>query len=133
LLRFRWFSGFRGTAVVAAVVLLGAANLAFEAHRFCAPVNVGPARRTNSAMQMTILPRQQFQDPQVAAMVKAGRIVSIANYLGNPNYFIVGVLTPNKSPEWAKPDWTALGLGVFSLLAALGALGLAFKRDRILA
>ena len=79
---------------VGAVVLWGAVDLATEAHRFCAPVNVGQARRMNASMQMTVLPRQQFQNPQVAAMVRAGRIVSIANYLGNPDYFLVGVLEP---------------------------------------
>lgn len=88
--------GLRGVWIVGAVVLWGAVDLATEAHRFCAPVNVGPARRMNASMQMTVLSRQQFQDPQVAAMVRAGRIVSIANYLGNPDYFLIGVLEPHK-------------------------------------
>ena len=48
----------------------------------------------NASMQMMVLSRQQFHDPKVAAMVRAGRIVSIANYLGNPDYFLVGVLEP---------------------------------------
>jgi len=122
----RVLSGLRGELVLAAVLLFGAANLAAEAKRFCAPVNVGQARRTNALMQMTVMPRQQFQDPQVAAMVRAGRIVSIANYLGNPDYFVVGVLEPYK-PAKGKADPLAIGLGMISLLAAAGALGLAFK------
>ena len=80
--------------LVGAVVLWGAIDLATEAHRFCAPVNVGPARRMNASMQMTVLRRQQFQNPQVDAMRRSGRIVSLANYLGNPDYFLVGVLEP---------------------------------------
>ena len=82
--------------IVGVVVLWGAVDLATEAHRFCAPVNVAPARRMNASMQMTVLQRQQFQDPQVDAMRRAGRIVSLANYLGNPDYFLVGVLEPSK-------------------------------------
>ena len=85
-----------GALLVGAVVLWGAIDLAAEAHRFCAPVNVGPARRMNASMQMTVLRRQQFQDPQVDAMRRAGRIVSIARYLGNPDYFLVGILEPSK-------------------------------------
>ena len=82
--------------IVGAVVLWGALDLATEAHRFCAPVNVAPARRMNASMQMTVLQRQQFQNPQVDALRRAGRIVSLANYLGNPDYFLVGVLEPSK-------------------------------------
>ena len=113
--------------IVGAVVLVGAIDLAGEAKRFCAPVNYGSARRTNSTMQLTILPRQQFQDPQVAAMVRAGRIVSQANYMGNPNYFVVGVLTPYQSGK-ATPDATNLALGVLSLLTVCGVLALVRRR-----
>ena len=111
-----------GLWLVCAVVVLGAFDLALEAKRFCAPVNVSEARRTNSSMQMTILPRQQFQNPQVAAMVKAGRIVSIASYLGNPDYFVVGILdrwTPRKSSD------VSLFSLVFGLLSILTTLSIA--------
>ena len=121
-----------GAVVVCAAVLLGALNLAAEAKRYCAPVNVAAARRTNSLMQMTILPRQQFQNPQVAAMVRAGRIVSIANYLGNPDYFVVGVLEPFKQ-EKLKCDPVAIGLGCVSLLSVLGVFWLVLKRKEICA
>ena len=105
--------------IVGAVVLLGAFDLATEAHRFCAPVNVGPARRMNASMQMTILPRQQFQNPQVAAMVQAGRIVSIANYMGNPDYFLVGVLDRVKPRENGEISlWTVI-LGLLSIGTSL--------------
>jgi len=123
----RCLRGLRGTVILGALVVFAAGDLAFEASRFCAPVNVGAARRTNSTMQMTILPRQQFQNPQVAAMVRAGRIVSVANYLGNPDYFVVGILEPWKPGE-RKTDAFAVGLGVISLLAAAGALFLSFRR-----
>jgi len=122
----RCLRGLRGTVVLSVLVLIGAANLAFEAKRYCAPVNVGPARRTNSTMQMTILPRQQFQNPQVAAMVKAGRVVSIANYMGNPDYFVVGVLEPWK-PGRREVDPLAVGLGIVSLLTVAGVLFIALR------
>ena len=116
--------------IVGSLILLGVVCLASNDRLYCAPVSVKEARRTNSSMQMTILPRQQFQNPQVAAMVQAGRIVSIANYLGNPDYFVVGVLDrfqPRKNNEipaltvlFGLLSWlTTLGVTIYSILVAV--------------
>ena len=111
------------TGVVGLIVLIGAIDLASVAKLYCAPVNVGPARRTGSSMQMTMLPRQQFQNPQVAAMVRAGKVVSVANYMGNPDYFIVGVLNKYEAPKPLADGDVRLPIvlmGVLSLLTTLG-------------
>ena len=111
--------GRKGLWIVGVVIVLGAVNLACNDRLYCAPVSVKEARRTNSTMQMTILPRQQFQNPQVAAMVQAGRIVSIANYMGNPDYFLVGVLDRVKPREnGAISLWTVI-LGLLSIGTSL--------------
>ena len=43
--------------------------------------------------------RGQFQNPQVAEMVRRKQIVSIASYIGNPNYYLVGILNPCGQPK----------------------------------
>ena len=106
--------------VVGALVILGAISLACNDRLYCAPVSVKEARRTNSTMQMTILPRQQFQNPQVAAMVRAGRVVSIANYMGNPEYFLVGILDHVKPREKTPLSPLTLVLGLLSIGTTLG-------------
>ena len=115
-----------GTVVVCALVLFGAFDLVSEANRFCAPVSMKEARRTNSTMQLTILSRQQFQNPQVAAMARAGRIVSVANYMGNPDYFVVGILEPYKLDKHPA-DTTAILLGLVSLLSVFTVVMLAVR------
>jgi len=107
-------------AVMALVVLLGAAELARVERRYCAPVDVREARRTNSSASLTFLQRPQFQDPQVVEMVRRKRIVSIANYFGNRDVFLVSVLqpfTPQKAPPASMP---AILLGIVSLAASFG-------------
>ena len=117
--RFRTVGRY-ASLVVGFLVVLGAANLACNDRLYCAPVSVKEARRTNSTMQMTILPRQQFQNPQVAAMVQAGRIVSIANYMGNPDYFLVGVLDRVKPYESGNISFMTVILGLLSVSTTLG-------------
>ena len=117
--RFRGVGRY-ASLVVGFLVVLGAVNLACNDRLYCAPVSVREARRTNSTMQMTILPRQQFQNPQVAAMVQAGRIVSIANYMGNPDYFLVGVLDRVKPHERGNISLMTVILGLLSVGTTLG-------------
>ena len=104
---------------VAAVVLFGAFDLAGEARRFCAPVDYSRAVQRGCSSQLTVLPRQQFQNPQVAEMVRRGQIVSVASWLGNPNAYLVQVLEPLKplKPVDARP--LPLALGVVSVLASV--------------
>ena len=108
--------------VVGALVLVGAIDLACVDRLYCAPVDVSKARRANSSMQMTVLAKQQFQNPQVAEMVRRGQVVSFARYMGHPDYYLVGVLNPCKEPKpLEKGDLNSvlialLGLSVLSSL-----------------
>ena len=113
---------------VAAVVLFGAFDLAAEAKRFCAPVDYSKAVQLGCSAQLTVLPRQQFQNPQVAEMVRRGYIVSVASWLGNPNAYLVQVLEPLKALKPVKPKPLPLALGIVSVLAALGIAALCVVR-----
>ena len=116
-----------GRGAVAALILFGAFDLATEAHRFCAPVDYSKAVAKKCSAQLTVLPRQQFNDPQVATMVRAGYIVSVANWLGSPDAYLVQVLQPMKPAQPATPKPLPLSLGVVSVLAALATLGFTLR------
>ena len=105
---------------VAAVVLFGVSGLAVEAKRFCAPVDYSKAVQKGCSSQLTVLPRQQFQNPQVAEMVRRGYIVSVASWLGGPNAYLVQVLEPLKPLKPAEPKPLPLALGILSVLSAFG-------------
>jgi len=104
---------------LATFVLVGVLDLASEARRFCAPVDYGRAVRSGCSSQLTILPRQQFQNPQVAEAVRRGQIVSVANWLGNPDAFLVQYLKPLKHQKPMDPKPLPLTLGVISVVSAL--------------
>lgn len=106
--------------ITGCVALLGAADLARVDQRYCAPVSVAEARRTNSSAGLMFLPRQQFQNPQVANMVRQRKIVSVANYVDNPDVYLVSVLRPFEAEKPVKGSLTAILLGVLSLLVAAG-------------
>jgi hypothetical protein len=112
--------------LIALSVVWGAVNLASEDRRYCAPIDVKSARRANSFMQLAILGRSDFAKPEVAQAHRNGQIVSIANYLGNPNYYLVGVLSrfsprPLSPVPWSVALWgivsfsTTLAVSVFAL------------------
>lgn len=112
-----------GALIVGALVLWGVADLARNDALYCAPVDISSARRQNLMSQMSILRRSDFANPQVAAMVRAGQIVSVANYLGNPDVFLVQVLQrhePHKDKE--IPVGIAI-LGILSFLTSAGVIG----------
>ena len=120
LCRWRRLSAVWGQTLVIAIVTWGAVNLAVEAHRYCAPVSMREARRQGCQADMAILSRGDFNRPEVAEMVRRRQIVSVANYLGNPNYFVVQVLKrfdPRPSTP-LKP--LNLTLGLISILTAVG-------------
>ena len=75
-----------------ALVLISFGILAWNASLYCAPVNIAKSRRLKCSGSLQVLTRQQFADPQVALLVRSGRIVSLANYLGHPDYFLVTLL-----------------------------------------
>ena len=123
----RWLDAFaNGRArlalkcALAAFVLWGVLDLAGEAKRFCAPVDYSKSVQKKCSAQLTVLSRQQFQDPQVAEMVRRGAIVSVASWLGSPDAYLVQVLEPLKAPKPDVPKPLPLALGVVSVLAAVG-------------
>ena len=106
--------------IVGAVVLVGAIDLARVDHLYCAPVDLREAKRQNCNFQMTFLRKQDFSNPQVAAMVQAKKIVSLAQ--PNPEMYLVGVLQPRgprKDQPW-PPLSVATWLGLISLVASAG-------------
>ena len=114
--------------IVGALVLIGAVDLAWQAKRYCAPVDLREARRQNCGLQMTFLRRADFNNPQVAAMVKAKRIVPLAN--PNPEMYLVGVLEPwkrNRDPM--PPVGLPVVLGLVSILASVAVSAYAAKRS----
>jgi hypothetical protein len=107
--------------LIGAFVVWGAADLAREDKKYCAPISVKEARRTGSHFQLTVLSKADFARPEVSAMVKSGRVFSVANYLGNPDYYLVGVLDrfgPRRGGE-VPPVLFAFGLLSFSATAAV--------------
>ena len=87
---------------------------------FCAPVDYSRAVEKNCSSELSVLSRQQFNDPQIANMVRRGVIVSVANWLGNPDAFLVQVLRPLERPKPASPKAIPLTLGIVSVLSAFG-------------
>ena len=78
--------------VPAILVLIGVADLAYHASFYCAPIDVTRARQLKAGGQLTVLSRQDFANPQVQELQKRGFIVPVANYLGNPDAFLVEIL-----------------------------------------
>ena len=120
MLNLAWLKGRRGGLLaVGALVLFGAFDLARTDRLYCAPVDLRRVRQTDSDMQMSVLRREDFANPQVAEMVKRGAVVSLANYLGNPDLYLVEVLTPRKPAKEPLPPWSAAAwLGCLSLLGS---------------
>ena len=118
-----WKVGKFAPWIIGAVVLIGAIGLARVDRLYCAPVDLREARRQNTNFQMTFLRKGDFNNPQVAAMVQAKRIVSLAQ--PNPEMYRVGVLNP-WGPHKDKP-WPPMGLptwlGIVSVLASLAVAG----------
>ena len=124
LLGLAWLKGRRGALLVGALVFVGAVDLARVDRLYCAPVDLRRVRQTDSGMQMTVLRRADFANPQLAEMARNGAVVSLANYLGNPDLYLVEILTPRKpSQEPLPPFGTAAGLGLLSLVGALAVAG----------
>ena len=116
--------------IVGAVVLIGAIDLARIDHLYCAPVDLREAKRQNAGLQMTFLRKSDFNNPQVAAMVQAKRIVALAQ--PNPEMYLVGVLEP-RGPRKDK-SWPPMGLptwlGILSLTASAAVIAVSAKSRR---
>ena len=116
--------------IVGAVVLVGAIDLARIDHLYCAPVDLREAKRQNANFQMTFLGRRDFNNPQVAAMVQAKRIVALAQ--PNPEMYLVGVLNP-RGPRKDKP-WPPMSgatwLGILSAAVSAAVVVVSAKSRR---
>ena len=107
-------------AALACLVVWGAVDLAIEDKRYCAPINVKTARKSGSSVQLSVLSRSDFSRPQVAQMVNAGQIFSIANYMGNPDYYLVGVLSRYGVRKGKDVPPLLAFFGILSVLTTLG-------------
>ena len=114
--------------IVGAVVLGGAIDLARVDRLYCAPVDLREAKRQNCNFQMTFLRKQDFNNPQIAAMVQQKRIVALAQ--PNSEMYLVGVLNPWGKPadKPLPPMGFATWLGVLSLIGTLGLAGYGLKK-----
>ena len=114
--------------IVGAVVLVGAIDLARVDRLYCAPVDLREAKRQNCNFQMTFLRKQDFNNPQIAAMVRQKRIVPLAQ--PNSEMYLVGVLNPWGKPadKPLPPMGFATWLGVLSLIGTLGLVGYGLKK-----
>ena len=113
--------------ILGAVVLVGAIDLARIDHLYCAPVDLREAKRQNCNMQMTFLRKSDFNNPQVAAMVKQKKIVALAQ--PNPETYLVGILQPwGKNTKPLPPVSTTAWLNVLSMIGTLGLVGYGLKK-----
>ena len=108
--------------LIATLIVWGAVDLAVEDRRYCAPIDVSAARRSGSSIQLAVLSKADFANPQVSQMVRAGQVVSIANYLGSRDHYLVGILS-RINPHVCKD--TPLMLAVLGLMSCLTTLGVA--------
>ena len=113
--------------ILGGVVLIGAIDLARIDRLYCAPVDLREAKRQNCNMQMTFLRRADFNNPQVAAMVQAKKIVPLAQ--PNPETYLVGILQPwGKNTKPMPPMSATAWLSVLSMIGTLGLAGYGVKR-----
>ena len=114
--------------IVGLIVLVGAIDLARIDHLYCAPVDLREAKRQNCSMQMTFLRKADFNNPQVAAMVQAKKIVALAQ--PNPEMYLVGILQPwKKNTDPLPPMGVGAWLSVLSILGSLGVAAYAVRRS----
>jgi hypothetical protein len=116
-------------AALAAVVLWGVVDLAIEDRRFCVPMDVSQARKLGAAVSPTFLSAGDFSRPEVAAMMQAGRLVSLANYPGSKDVYLVEVLKDFGPPIKRDPSlWTYLA-GMVSLISTASVAVYSIRRS----
>lgn len=106
--------------MLVALIAIGGIDLAVQAKRFCVPVDVSVARRTGLKMDFAYLSTKDFQNPQVADLVKSGRIVAYAQ--PQPGVYLVGVHHPWERQELPKNGSPLLP--ALNVLAVLGTVSL---------
>lgn len=118
---------FLSTALVAATVAAGAFDLARVNKLYCAPVNVAEARRRNMSSTLTVVQRGDFAKKEIQQMVASRRMLSVANYLGHPDIFVVQVLSPHGRID-LSPRALPLTLGLISLLSTIAVAAVSVRR-----
>ena len=109
-----------GGAVIA-LVLCGAANEAWEAKRFCAPVNMKEAIRRCAVARVTEVSLKELEAPGIREMCEFGLIRMVAPHVMAPDRAaIVQVLEPQKRTKLKKIETLPLSFGIVSVLAAIG-------------
>lgn len=120
--------------VLGAIILFGACDLARVNKVYCAGVDMREARKQNCSQQMTFLRRSDFNNPQIAQMVRDRKVIPLAN--PNSEVYMVGVLQPWDDKPPATPPMSLPGfLGVVSIISSLmcvllstGVFGRVFRR-----
>lgn len=112
---------------LAAVILIGLVHLAVNASLYCAPIDYSAAIAKRCRSTLSVLPRSQFADPQVKAMAQAGYIVPVANWLGNPDAYLVQILEPARHRRVAEAKPLPIALGLLSLLTVLSVFFCVFR------
>lgn len=112
---------------VGLLVLAGALDLARVNKLYCAPVNVAVARKGDMSASFAVLSRGDFAKKEIREMVAANRVISVANYLGHPDYFLVQILTPYGKIDFS-PRTLPLSLGIISLAASILSVALSVRR-----
>ena len=114
-----------------ALVAWGALDLANAASRYCVPLDLTEVKRQSCAMDLVFLHDSNFSDPRLAAMVRARRIIPVANYPGRDDVHLVQCLSPRKAPEKKPPQpLYAKLLGLLSLVSSIVVVAYAVKRGR---
>ena len=114
-------------AALAVLVLAGAADLAWHAKFYCAPVNVGEARRQKLHMRMTFVRHADLSNPQIAEMIRRKRIVLLSS--ANRDPVLAGVLEPcRKNADPFPPLSPQAYLSILSMLGTAGIGIFALKR-----
>jgi hypothetical protein len=130
LRRFDGVDGVKGLvkAALAVVVLAGAADLAWHAKFYCAPVNVGEARRQKLHMRMTFVRHADLSNPQIAEMIRRKRIVLLS--AANRDPVLAGVLEPcRKNTDPFPPLSPQAYLSILSMLGTAGCFFCVFKKQ----
>ena len=112
---------------VSAVVVLGVLNLAYVAHLYCAPIDYSRAVSMKCSSRLTVMPRQQFSQPQVAEMMRRSYIVPVANWLGGAEAVLVQALEPARSPKPVPIKTVPFCLGLVSVVSAIAVAVVALK------
>jgi hypothetical protein len=130
LRRFDGVDGVKGLvkAALAVVVLAGAVDLARNAKVYCAPVNVGEARRQGAVMRMTFIRQKDLGDPQVIELLRRKRVVLLS--AANRDPVLAGVLEDcRRNTEPFPPLSPQAWLNILSMIATLGICVCAFKKS----